>query len=205
MERLRRAPTARNLLTTRIERPVHYFESAVLSPVDKWLDWEHVRIAGRLPLFGASYSVLVAIPLFFYALEVYNDKVVLLRSWAEKSIASTATGDYHIAETILQRLHPLPVPGLSALLLASTAFLAIGATIYAVWCPSRVKEFSRDQWRYQLGLSVVHYMADAWRRRPLRLAALFFYTTGGIGAGFVLLTKLIGVAKFLVSSHMRSL
>jgi len=205
MGRLLGAPAARNLLTTRIGAPVHYFESAVLSPVDKWLDWEHVRIAGRLPLFGASYSVLVAIPLFFYALEIYNDKVVLLRSWAEKTLAGAATADYYVAQTVLQRLHPLPVPALSALLLVSTTLLAIGATIYAVCCPSRVKEFSLDQWRYQLGLSAVHYVADAWRRRPLRLAALLFYTTGGIGAGFVLLSKLVSVAKFLVSNHAWSL
>jgi uncharacterized protein YjbI with pentapeptide repeats len=122
MERLLHAPTARNLLTTRVERPVRYFESAVLSPVDRWLDWEHVRIAGRLPLFGASYSVLVAIPLFFYALEIYNDKVVLLRSWAEKTLADTATADFYIAQTVLQRLHPLPIPALSALLLGPQRF-----------------------------------------------------------------------------------
>ena len=79
MERLRGAPAARNLLTTRIGRPVHYFESAELSICDKWLDWELVRIAGRLPLFGASYSALIAIPLFFYGLQIYNDKVELLR------------------------------------------------------------------------------------------------------------------------------
>jgi uncharacterized protein YjbI with pentapeptide repeats len=205
MGRLLGAKAARNLLTTRIERPVHYFESAVLSPVDKWLDWEHVRIAGRLPLFGASYSALVSIPLFFYAWEIYNDKVLLLRSWAEKSLAGTATNDYYIAQTVLQHLHKLPVPTLSELLLVSTLFLAIASTIYALSCPSRVKEFSLDQWRYQLRLSVVHYMADAWRRRPLRVAALVFYIAGGFGAGFVLLYKLVGVAKLLVGSHAWSL
>jgi uncharacterized protein YjbI with pentapeptide repeats len=56
MERVRGGPAARNLLTTRIERQVYYFESAILSPLDKWLDWQTVRIAGRLPVFGASYS-----------------------------------------------------------------------------------------------------------------------------------------------------
>jgi hypothetical protein len=68
MGRLSGAATARNLLTTRISVPVYYFESAVLSPFERWFDWERVRIAGRLPLFAASYSALIAIPLFFYAL-----------------------------------------------------------------------------------------------------------------------------------------
>jgi hypothetical protein len=106
---------------------------------------------------------------------------------------------------VLERLHPLPVPALSALLLISTISLAIGATIYALACPSRVKEFSRDQWSYQLGLSVVHYLADAWRRRIWRGAALFFYVAGGTGAVIVLGSKLLGVAEFLLRNHAWSL
>jgi uncharacterized protein YjbI with pentapeptide repeats len=197
MERLRGAPAARNLLTARIDRPVYYFESAILSPIYKWLDWEKVRIAGRLPLFGASYSALVAIPLFFYLWKIYNDKVALLRSWAQQTLARGSV-DYYIAEVVVERLHPLPKPALSALLLVSTAFLAIASSIYAFACPSRVQEFSRDQWTYQLGLSAVHYMADAWRRTPLRVAAIFFYFIGGTGAAIVLTTKLVNVAEFLL-------
>ena len=145
--------------------------------------------------------MLIAIPLFFYALEIYNDKVLLVRRWAEQTLASTGTTDYLMAQTVLERLHPLAVPTLSVLLLVSTVWLAIGATIYAVWCPSRVKEFSRDQWTYQLGHPVVHYMADAWRRRPLRVTALIFYIVGGIGAAIVLGSKLVGVAMFLLSNQ----
>jgi len=200
MGRLSGAATARNLLTTRISVPVYYFESAVLSPFERWFDWERVRIAGRLPLFAASYSALIAIPLFFYALELYNDKVALLRTWANDTVAN-ADADHYIAQIVLQRLHPLPVPSLSALLLLSTLLLAIGATIYALACPSRVKEFSRDQWTYQLGLSVVHYLAAAWTSRTWRVAALVFYIAGGMGAVFVLVSKLANVAKFLLSDQ----
>ena len=205
MERLRGAPIARNLLTTRIERPVYYFESAILSLCDRWLDWQTVRIAGRLPVFGASYSALIAIPFFFYLLEIYNDKIALVRRWAEQTLARGAAADYYISSAILERLHPLPVPALSALLLISTIFLAIGATIYALACPSRVKEFSLDQWKYQLGLSAVHYLADAWRRRNWRVAAFVFYLFGGVGAMIVLGSKLFSVAEFLLRNHSWSL
>ena len=64
---------------------------------------------------------------------------------------------------------------------------------------------SRDQSTYQLGLSVVHYLADAWRRRVWRVAALFFYFTGGAGAVIVLGSKLLGVAEFLLRNHAWSL
>lgn len=173
--------------------------------MDRWLDWQTVRIAGRLPVFGASYSALVAIPLFFYLLEIYNDKIALLRNWAGQTSARRTAADYYIASAILERMHPLPVPALSALLLISTMSLAIGATIYALACPSRVKEFSLDQWRYQLGLSAVHYLADAWRRRIWRVAAFIFYLVGGVGAMIVLGSKLFNVAEFLLRNHSWSL
>jgi uncharacterized protein YjbI with pentapeptide repeats len=197
MERIRGAPRARNLSSTRIAQEVHYFDSAVLSHWD-WLDWEKVRIAGRLPLFAASYSVLIAIPLFFYVLEIYNDKVGLIRGWAKQELSGAGITDYYLAQMVLQKLHPLPPPALSELLLISTIILAFGASIYALACPSRVKEFSRDQWAYQLGHSVVHYMAAAWSRRPWRLAALAFYILGGLGAAIVLASKLTNVAIFLL-------
>jgi uncharacterized protein YjbI with pentapeptide repeats len=198
MAKLNGAPEAINLITTNISNPVYYFETAVLNPIDRWVDWERIRIAGRLPLFAASYSALVAIPLFFYLLEIYNDKIGLLRAWAEDAIGHVGIEEHGLAHAVLQRLHPLPVPELSALLLVSTVFLAIGATIYALGCPSRVKEFSRDQWKYQLGLSAVHYLTDAWRRRWLRVAALFFYSVGGLGAAAVLFSKLGNVIAYLL-------
>jgi uncharacterized protein YjbI with pentapeptide repeats len=204
-EQIEGAPRARNLASTRIAGgQVQYFDSAVLSHWDR-LDWEKVRIAGRLPLFGASYSVLIAIPLFFYALEIYNDKVELIRGWAKRELSGAGTTDYHMAQMVLQRLHPLPPPALSELLLVSTLLLASGASIYAIACPSRVKEFSRDQWKYQLGLSEVHYMAAAWSGKPWRLAALAFYILGGFGAAIVLGSKLVNVAMFIVSNQTWSL
>jgi uncharacterized protein YjbI with pentapeptide repeats len=196
MRCLKGAPHAKNLSTTRASQPVQYFETAILTPVDGWMDWERVRIFGRLPLFGASYSMLVAIPFFFYALELYNDKVALLRTWAEDKALSSG-----MAHTLLQHLEKLPPPDLSKVLLLSTLALAVGATIYALWCPSRIKEFSRDQWKYQLQLPVIHYLADAWRRRPLRVAALAFYIVGGMGALGVLGSKLVNVAEFLLKNQ----
>jgi hypothetical protein len=43
-------------------------------------------------------------------------------------------------------------------------------------------------------------MADAWRRRKLRLAASILYIIGGTGAAIVLVSKLANVAQFLLSN-----
>jgi Pentapeptide repeats (8 copies) len=50
---------------------------------ERWLDWERLRVVGRLPLFGASYTVLILIPIIFYGLALYNDKIELVCTWAE--------------------------------------------------------------------------------------------------------------------------
>jgi hypothetical protein len=61
--------------------------------------------------------------------------------------------------------------------------------------------FSRDQWRYQLGLSIVHYMAEAWSRKTLRVIALALYIIGGAGAAYLLISKVVGVAALLIRNR----
>jgi uncharacterized protein YjbI with pentapeptide repeats len=51
---------------------VRYLETCERQYADRWLDWERLRTVGRLPLFGASYTVLILLPIIFYGLAVYN-------------------------------------------------------------------------------------------------------------------------------------
>jgi hypothetical protein len=51
----------------------------------------------------------------------------------------------------------------------STILLAVGSTLYTFFCPSRIKEFSCDQWCDQLGHSLLHYWPLAWKHRYIRL------------------------------------
>lgn len=118
---------------------------------------------GRLPLFGVSYTVLILIPILFYSLALYNDKVELIRAWAEHIVVLPDSTLPRLAPFVLERLHPCPIPSLSFLLLVSTVLLAVGSTLYTFFCPSRVKEFGRDQWCDQLGHSLLHYWPLAWK------------------------------------------
>jgi hypothetical protein len=138
---------------------------------------------GRLPLFGASYTALILIPIIFYGLALYNDRVTLVRAWAEQVMAQP--------EHLLHRLASL-------LLLASTILLAMGSTFYTFFCPSRIKEFSRDQWCDQLGHSLLHYWPLAWRYRYVRLLCAACYALGGAGALWVIGTKVWRVLLFIL-------
>jgi hypothetical protein len=174
------------------------FESCVRHWPERWFDWGHLRGMGRLPLFGFSYTALILIPIVFYGLALYNEKVELVRTLAEQVIALPDHPWHRLAPLVLDRLHPRPIPSLSFLLFVSTILLAAASTLYMWCCPSRVKEFSRDQWCYQPGRSLLHYWPLAWKDRYIRLACAACYALGGAGAFWVLGTKVWHTALFIL-------
>lgn len=196
----RGAYKAQHLLTTRIQSDAQYFSSIIRKWPERLLDWERIRLAGRLPLFGASYAGLIVIPTYVYILEIYNQNIEAARMWISAHTVSNNLST-EMTEKILAHLHTEHIPDSLFLLFISTIALAIAATIYAIACPSRVKEFSRDQWCDQFGHSLVHYWPEAWKTRWLRLVCAFLYVTGGIGAGYVLVQKLYYVGMLLYHSQ----
>jgi hypothetical protein len=122
------------------------------------------------------------------------------RTWAEQTPALPT----HLADLLerltslaVRYLHPSPIPQQLFLLVVSTILLAVGSTLYTFFCPSRVKEFSRDQWCDQLGRSLLHYWPLAWKHRYIRLVCTACYALGGVGALWVLGTKLWRVLVFI--------
>jgi hypothetical protein len=177
-----------------------YFDSCIRLWPERWLDWEHLRVVGRLPLFGASYTALILIPIIFYGHGLYNEQVELVRAWAEQIMAQPDHILHRLASLVLERFRPRPIPQQSFLLLLSTVLLAIGATLYTFFCPSRVKEFSRDQWCDQIGRSLLHYWPFAWKHRRVRLLCALCYALGGAGALWVLATKVWNAACFILKN-----
>lgn len=175
-----------------------YFEACHRPWPEHWFDWERLKVAGRLPLFGASYTVLILMPIIFYGLALYNDKITLVRAWAEQAVTSPDHPLHRLAPLILERLHPRLIPSQSFVLLASTVLLAIASTLYTLRCPSRIKEFSRDQWCDQLGRSLLHYWPIAWKERYIRLVCAGCYALGGLGAAWVLGTKVWQTSLFIL-------
>jgi uncharacterized protein YjbI with pentapeptide repeats len=163
---------------------------------ERILDWERLRALGRLPLFGASYTALLALPLLFYGFGLYNDKIILLRRWAA-DMAQRPGEQQILAKLITERLHPLPLPTDALLMVLATVLLAAASTIYALVCPSRVKEFSRDQWCDQLDHSTFTYWPLAWKHRWARFICGACYAVGGAGALWVIARKIWHVGQFV--------
>ncbi|MFO0822619.1 MAG: pentapeptide repeat-containing protein [Gemmataceae bacterium] len=177
---------ATGLETMNVAADPRYLDGSERPWLDRWCDWEQLRTFGRMPLFGLSYSVLILIPSYLYLLAWYNHQVDRLHSL-------NTPGDL----AILQQLHKLPMPSRSLILLISTLMLALASTLYTLFCPSRIREFTKDVWCDQLNRSLLNYWPLAWQSRTLRAICGFCYTVGGLGALFVLIEKLADAARYI--------
>jgi uncharacterized protein YjbI with pentapeptide repeats len=194
--------TAQNLSTV-MQNPYN-FDECHRGFVERWIDWERIRTFGRLPLFGASYTALLAIIVYLAALEFYNERVDIVRGWADKvetagerlpDRASDAVT--HLAEVVRDKVHPQPPPAQSWLILISTVLLAAASTIYVLGCPEEIKEYSRVQWCYELNRPLVHYWPRSWTRRWLRVVCAVFYAVGGLLGAWVIFWKVVWVISYL--------
>jgi hypothetical protein len=211
LTRLKGAPNAHHLETVKLDSDARYFHTCDRTRLDRLLDWERLRIMGRLPLFGASYTALILIPLVFYVFALYNNNVDTMRNMVEEIIAWL--GDithqnpaiqenllHGIREKAQELLSRRPIPSQSLLVLISTVLLAAGSTLYTFFCPSRIKEFSQAQWCDQLRHSLVHYWSLAWQYRWVRYICAACYALGGAGALWVILTKVWRAARFIIEN-----
>ena len=190
---------ARYLETARLRGgDVKYVETCERKWPEYWCDWERLRTMGRLPLFGASYTVLILIPIFYYGLAFYNEKIGVLREWANANLSTENQPLRVIAELVRNRVHEQPIPELSLILLVSTLLLALASTIFALGCPPIIKDFSRSQWCYGLNRSLLHYWAYAWKWRWARLICGVCFVLGGIGALVVIGTKVWNAGCFIL-------
>lgn len=188
---------AKHLISTTLRSDVKYFELCERNVVNRFIDWERLRILGKLPIFGASYLALFFIPLFFFILGKFNEYIEIVKLWASTVESTNPNFIVNFSNIVIDNLNPIAVPEQSLLLLLSTIMLSIGATLYTFFCPSRIKEFSRDQWVDQLGRSLFHYWPLAWRFPFIRVVCLLSYLLGGIGILWITVGKLIAVAIFI--------
>lgn len=167
---------------------------ARIGALDRFASWERLRTFGRLPLFGTSLTALVAIPVVFYGLAIYNDQLGRLRHWASQDGI-----DRQLADMLLT-IQPLPLPALSFWLLLATLLLGIGSTLFALACPPRVREFSLERWTDELRQSALRYLPLSWSGRWARAIAAPCYVIGGLGTVLILLVKLRNAAEFILDN-----
>ncbi|MGM4929667.1 pentapeptide repeat-containing protein [Tardiphaga sp. 619_E2_N8_5] len=192
--KVRNAHKARHLHTVAADGFNTQFEF-VIRPICLRLDWEALGALGRLPFFTASTTALVTIPIFIYMLALYNQHLLAIKLAVQAAGVSTPS-----IEAALAKLKPMGPPSLSLWALAAAFLLFIASGLYSFLCPSIVKQFSKDQWRYQFQQSRLTYWAQAWRFTLLRNVSALFYLIGGAIAVVVLSIKLYDAAMYIATA-----
>jgi hypothetical protein len=73
-------------------------------------------------------------------------------------------------------------------------------TIYTLRCPSRVQQFSRDQWCDELDRSLLHYWPLSWKGRWWRVACAAFYLAGGLLALVLIAKRVVRMAWYFLAN-----
>jgi hypothetical protein len=193
LARIKNANKALNLFSVKIHGTATEFETAERS-FWMWLDWERLGTVGKLPLFGVSATVLVAMPLYFYFLAHYNHSLTTLKNSINSSLPSAVASPLAAA---LGKLPPLPIPSLSLVTLISAFSLALGSSLYSFFGPSLPKQFSLAQWQYQQQQPTLPYLVQSWSKQVVRMTCAFFYLVGGGCGLFVLSVKLYQTARYI--------
>jgi uncharacterized protein YjbI with pentapeptide repeats len=175
-----------------LERDTLRLESACREWPERFpFAWEHIRMFGQLRLLSVSYLALVAVPIIVDLINYFNTLLRAARHWIHERDA-TLMG----ARRALDGLHEMSLGSSTALLFLSVVFISMGVLLYTVFCPPRVKEFSAEQWRYQLNRPLIHYWPHSWKFRRARIPCLLFYL---MGAGLFLFVLIYKVARALAN------
>jgi uncharacterized protein YjbI with pentapeptide repeats len=148
-----------------------------LTRTQQTLSWTSIRFLGEIPLFGASYALLVATLVVVSGIQWLN-----------------------LNPFVQSFQYPIPVPAPSRLLLLGSILLAVGATVFQIACPPRVREFSRVRWVEELGRSGARYSWEALQRPLAATICGLFVAGGGLLVGIVFVARLVSAVRFVVST-----
>ena len=141
------------------------------------LDWAKIRAIGTWPLFGVSYTALVASLLVINGIAFLNEHQPL------------ETLDY-----------PLPLPERAVHLLISSLLLAVGSSIFKGLCPSPVRRYSETEWLFELGHSVLLYRSETVQRWWAQVATLLFVVPGGLLATYLIFERLAVALAYIMAA-----
>lgn len=168
--------------------------------------WELISVLGKLRLFTLSYLALVAIPIVVYFISRWNhlmgfgvNAASSFKDQPETQILETPHWVLNASKYIVENKSEviLDVPSNMMTLFYSTLLLAIGTTLYSFCCPSRIKQFTKDQWCDELQRDEIEYTPLNWNSPVSRIVCWLSYTFGGALAVLYMVPRLYDAFKYI--------
>jgi len=139
------------------------------------LTWGRIRTLGKLPIFGISWAALaVSLTLIIFIGRINDSKAI----------------------TIFK--YPLDFPERVLVTLFSSLALVIGTTIFRLYCPREIQEFSEAEWVIQHRQPRLIYLSKASVYYPAQLLSSIGIGLGGLASIGLLIDRLIAAIKYLI-------
>jgi Pentapeptide repeats (9 copies) len=158
-------------------------------PIDRYLSWENLRFLSHVQLFLPAYMSLFISIFYLSAIALYNSLLGKLNTIV--SINSPGIAGLQFDPILPGWRHTAVVIAFSALSIASTTYLA---------APSRSREFSFDQWVWELRQPALLYHHASWSRRPMRITCFVSLVIGGSISLLLLLSAVIKQTMFILTN-----
>lgn len=142
------------------------------------MPWDRIRRIGRLPIFAASTGLLIGVPLFNWLLYQFDRSLRSFEASMKDLAESSDDAMSGLAGAVVEHIHFVPIPSQMAWAFFGTLALFIASLLYQLACPTRVQQYTRDQWVDELGNSMFHYDLHAFSRPILRRTCFSFYVLG---------------------------
>ena len=168
---------------------------------DKYISWLFIRKFGKLPLFVPAYFSLIVLCVYYYILAFYDDMVIQLHIVSGKLQA--AQPYRNLVDLILPLITPAVPTFRSILLIIATLSFAVATTLYALFCPARIQEFTAEQWEFSLRQSRFYYICTSWNNRVIRIVCALAYFVGGSVASYLIIENLVRYVRFLLQILVR--
>ena len=160
------------------EHPVSYDGSDTIrmSFLDRLVNWAKLRKIGQFPLFGVSWAAFALSLTVVNFLGAINAGLVRF-GWA----------------TV-----PIPMPLRMELILLDSILLVLGTTLYKLFCPDTIQEFSETQWVSQHHQPRLIYYREMWRKWWLVWWTGFLSISGAAIALYLIGERAVMAAKYLL-------
>jgi hypothetical protein len=156
--------------------------------------WSLLRSISTFRVFGASYLTIAILVVYASWVEWVNTTAY---SWATIVPADGGIRE-QFREVLLNRLPLIEVAPHFGIQILMVISLALGATIYHLFCPAFIKENSESRWTRELDQSLIEYRAANASYPLARSLAFFFYGIGGLYTLVYLFVRVVGATLYFL-------
>jgi hypothetical protein len=145
-----------------------------------------------VPSYAAVIGSVLALTLIAWTNGVLSGIRSLTPHWLPSHLLSSPLG-----QQLLLATEPIVPSWRHFAVLAAALALAVAATLY-LFCPSQIKEFTMEQWRYIARRPAFEYHAASWELPIVRVTCLLFYALGGATALVLLIDTFLRLITLLI-------